>query len=387
MKDQPQSLAERDARVEIGWILPDQMTPPHRDAAHAAARRMREHLACILPDFDWHVDLTERHEAERTGPAEPVLLLDDAELERDRHCWDFVLILTERELVSYMRPTAVAAPARIFSTAVVSVARVGDDEETLARRLFALAMHLFGRLNGLGQAGAGFMRDFGRLAELDDMEGYDENELADLRRSLAAVADPRVEEMQGQRRSVARFYLQSLWENRRALPGAVLRMRPWAFPARLTRLTTAAGSALAVLMMTAESWEVAANLAPATIATLSTIAFLATSAYLLKAQRLLARPGEGVLREQRAVSNAGTVIAVALGMAMTYLAIFALAYAAGMTLFHDPLLSGWVGDGAEAVRPRMAGFTAALSLIIGALGASFEPHGYFRHVTHIDDEI
>ena len=147
---------------------------------------------------------------------------------------------------------------------------------------------------------------------------------------------------------------------------------------------------VAVLMMTAESWEVASSLPISTVALLSAFALLCTSAYLLKAQRLLARPGDSALREQRAVSNVSTAIAVALGMAVTYVAILTLAYLAGLALFRDALLWDWVGADTELpppIRLLMAGFTAALSIIIGALGASFEPHGYFRHVTHIDDEI
>jgi hypothetical protein len=34
----------------------------------------------------------------------------------------------------------------------------------------------------------------------------------------------------------------------------------------------------------------------------------------------------------------------------------------------------------------LAAFVASLGLLIGALGASFEQHYYFRHVTYIDEE-
>ncbi len=75
-------------------------------------------------------------------------------------------------------------------------------------------------------------------------------------------------------------------------------------------------------------------------------------------------------------------------MGVSYLAILAVALAAGTLLFGDALLASWTSTEALAsLRPRMAGFAAALSLAIGALGASFEPRGYFRHLTHIDAEI
>jgi hypothetical protein len=34
----------------------------------------------------------------------------------------------------------------------------------------------------------------------------------------------------------------------------------------------------------------------------------------------------------------------------------------------------------------MAGFIASLGIAIGALGASFEEHQYFRHIAFIDEE-
>jgi len=233
------------------------------------------------------------------------------------------------------------------------------------------------------------MGRLGTADDLDGMGGFGDEALADLADRMKDVADLRVEEMQAPRQGKAGFYARSLWLNRGALPRAILRMRPWSFPLRLRRLTTAAGSALAVLVMTAESWEVAASLSFGTIALLSLVSLTATSTYLLKVQRLLASRG-GPLREQRAVSNAGTVIAVGLGMLVTYLGLFAVAWLMAYGLFGDALLERWVGvpgGGLPTLRMQMAALTASLGVFIGALGASFEPYGYFRHVTQVDDEI
>ncbi|MEQ8480090.1 MAG: hypothetical protein RIC18_05465 [Hoeflea sp.] len=52
------------------------------------------------------------------------------------------------------------------------------------------------------------------------------------------------------------------------------------------------------------------------------------------------------------------------------------------------MLIRWIGEHAlPSMRLGISGLVASLSLIIGALGASFEPYGYFRHVTQIEDEI
>ena len=251
-------------------------------------------------------------------------------------------------------------------------------------------MHLLGRLNGLApDRGKTWMSRIDQAQDLHVLKGFDPQALNDLTQRMVDVADLRVEEMPDGRKGRLGFYARSLWQNRSALPRAILRMRPWSFPLRLRRLTTAAGSALAVLVMTAESWEVAANLSLSAISVLSFIVLAATSAYLIRVQRLLA-PRQGPLREQRAVSNAGMIVAVGVGMAVTYAGVFAVAWLLAASLFGDALLESWTGatDGAATtVRLQLAALAASLSVVIGALGASFEPYGYFRHVTQIDDEI
>lgn len=75
---------------------------------------------------------------------------------------------------------------------------------------------------------------------------------------------------------------------------------------------------------------------------------------------------------------------------MTYLGVFAVAWLMAHGLFGDALLESWVGQSSGSLvllRTQLAALTASISVVIGALGASFEPYGYFRHVTQIDDEI
>lgn len=380
-------------KVEIGWIVEGDMPGAQRDAAKAAAASMEHSLSDCMPRFDWVVETLERPAETDRGRIEPVRLLDAAEIDRDMRGWDFALVVTARQLHGRERSRVLGVTSSIFATAILSTAFLMDTDLATGRaadRLHALAMHLFGRLNGLTSDRSNtWMGRLGRAEELDAMRGFGDEALADLVGQMKDVADLRVEEMQAPRQGKVGFYARSLWLNRGALPRAILRMRPWSFPLRLRRLTTAAGSALAVLVMTAESWEVAASLSFSTIALLSLVSLTATSTYLLKVQHLLAARG-GPLREQRAVSNAGTVIAVGLGMVVTYLGLFAVAWLMTYGLFGDGLLERWVGvpgGGLATLRMQMAALTASLGVFIGALGASFEPYGYFRHVTQVDDEI
>ncbi|MEY8841230.1 hypothetical protein AB9K41_19555 [Cribrihabitans sp. XS_ASV171] len=380
-------------KVEIGWIVEGDPRPELRQIVKGSMDRTQRALSGAMPGFEWIMEAVDRPGEPGRGRLEPVRLLDSAETDRDARGWDFTIVITELELRGRSQPQVLGMTSSIFATALISlsfIASATGDEAGLEHRVHSLAMHLFGRLNGLSpDRSDGFMRAIESPGDLDRMDGFDAADIALLTERMDDVADLRVEELQEARDSTLHFYARSLWENRNALPGAVTRMQPWSFPLRLRRLTTAAGSALAVLVMTAESWEVAANLSFQTIFILSLVSLAGTSAYLLKAQRLLA-PRRGPLREQRVVSNAGTVIAVVIGMLVTYFAVFSVAYLMATGLFDDGLLGKWVGPSGAAlaeVRGHMAALAASLSLVIGALGASFEPYGYFRHVMQIDAEV
>lgn len=386
-------IAGARPKVEIGWLLEGDLPAAERDAARAAAEEMKRSLAAAMPGFNWVIETLERPAGADRGPVEPVRLLDAAEIDRDLRGWDFALVVTARELLGRERQHVLGVTAGLFATALLSTAFLGDPARggaPLAARLHALAMHLFGRLNGLSpDRDATWMHAVEVPRDLDGPQGFSPLAIEALSARMEEVADVRVEEMEEPARGRLGFYARALWRNRGALPGAILRMHPWSFPLRLRRLTTAAGSALAVLVMTAESWEVAAALSTAAIVIFSIAAIAATSLYLVRVQRLLASR-RGPLREQRAISNAGTVVAVVAGMAVTYAGIFAVAWLFAAALFCDALLERWTGAaGTEAasVRIRLAGLAATLSVTIGALGASFEPYGYFRHVTQVDDEI
>jgi hypothetical protein len=380
-------------KVEIGWLLEGDLPAPQREAAREAAAEMRSSLAACMPGFDWIIEVLERLASPDEGRVEPVRLLDTAEIDRDLRGWDFAFVVTSRELRGRERQRVLGITAGIFDMAILSTAFLDDpvpNRRPLAPQLHALALHLFGRLNDVSpDTSPTWMGRVEGTGDLDGRGGFAPEVAEALAARMEEVADLRVEEMATRDQGRLGFYARSLWQNRSALPRAILRMRPWSFPLRLRRLTTAAGSALAVLVMTAESWEVAANLSAPAIAVLSLTAVAVTSAYLIRVQRLLAARA-GPLREQRAVSNAGTVMAVAAGMAVTYAGVFAVAWLLATGLFGGELLSTWTGASegeAASLRLRLAALAASLSVVIGALGASFEPYGYFRHVTQVDDEI
>jgi hypothetical protein len=230
----------------------------------------------------------------------------------------------------------------------------------------------------------------GEPGELDLRARFGPGESARLQRELKLVADARVEE-EGGRQGRWQLYARSVWRNRASILRTLLHSRAWELPARLGRLTTAAASALVVLLLTAEAWEVGARQPAGILALLSMLGVLGTSAYVLKRQRLLPVRRTRRPTEQSAVAHATLVLVVVSGIAITWGLLFLAALVLGHALVTDRILGRWVALPEGRVEwqhyASMAAFTAALGILIGAFGASFEGEHYVRHLAYVDEEL
>lgn len=229
------------------------------------------------------------------------------------------------------------------------------------------------------------------VAELDAQVRYSPESRAALGDALDLVADVRLEE---ERRSDTerplRFYLRAMRHNRREITRAIFETRFWRFSYQFGRLTTAAASTVLILLMTAESWDLAMSQQPLSIVFFSATILIAASAYVLNRQRIFVEPWRGGLTEQRVISRVSLSVAMLLGMTTTYLLLFGAVAAVSLLFFPETLIRSWATSIAEpstwGSRLRLAGFIAAFGIAIGALGATFEPKAYFRHVAFIDEE-
>lgn len=402
---QPSNHSPASRRIELGWLIAHQLGDRNLAAVMAARDCMADNLSRAFPRFDWRMPVVRRSEAIRQRFIEPSQLLVEGVEERDIHHWDFAFVITRADLQSYYKPFAMAVPSRAASVAVLSLARLSpelrDDDSgehggqaEMARRLCALGMHLLGDLNGLPHSTIATDYMFAPAAadELEAMTDFSEPLRHQLSAELLQVADVRLEERPAMAQGgVLRFYLKAAWIGRGDILSAIIQAKPWEFPFRLSRLTTAALSALLILLITAEVWDLGMNQPLLFVGILSLVSLLGTSLFVLKRQNLFLRRGRRRLTEQTVFTNISTALVVLLGMATTYLLLFGLAAVIGGSIFPRRLIQEWAASLPQAVGwPDylvLAGFVASLGLLIGALGASFEGNPYFRHITFVDEEI
>lgn len=394
----------RHPLIELGWVLVGRIEAPDRQAIERARERMLATLEETFPGFTWRMPVVEREAPVARAKDSIVGLLDQGAVERQAKRWDFALVVTGADLDSFYKPFALGAPARSMSVAVVSTIRVdphasgrgraeGERVEIMTQRLYALGLHLFGHLNGLEHTDEPdhLMFDVKAVADLDRMERFSPEHVERLAGELGDVADVRLEEQEGgARRSRLSFYLRTMRHNWDDIAGAVRHARPWEFPLRFSRLTAAAFSALVVLVITAEAWDLGMSQGRAFVAAFSVVTVGITCTYILRRQQLLVRRETSRPSELTAVTNVSMVITVLFGMVTTYIMLFSVTLLLSQLFFSPHLVAGWAASLDGRVRPVhylvFAAFVASLGLLIGALGASFEQQTYFRHVASVDEE-
>ena len=391
--------------IEVGVIAAGPLDAVDAKAARNAVEDADVRLRELYPEFRFDFFEIKRPEMSSGGRIEPTLLLRQAVEERDSRHWDFAFVLTAAELVGNYSPYCFAALSRPLDAAAISLSLIDPqalgaevDAKTrvdrISRRLCRLILHGFGHLSGLPKSDQSTDLLYHPIdaRSLDHMWNISPEDQRRQRAVLEKIADPRLEEA-SRRMSYPAFYLQSIFINRGTILRAIMAARPWQFPRRLSRLTIAAFSTLAILLMTAESWDLALAQDRVHILSLILISLLVTTVYVIVRQQLLVRRRRR-RSEQSVVTSVSALGIVLAGMTITWLTLFAVGLVVSHLLFPGELISTWAATTMRESRPlswldrpAMAMFSASLGLLIGALGASFESQNYFGHIIFVDEEI
>jgi hypothetical protein len=391
--------------VEIGLITAGTLDRVDRNSVDLAVEQFDAFVRDRFPSFRWKVLQTRRPESVVEKRTAPSVLLQQAMEERDENRWDFAFVVTAAELESHYSNHCFAALSRPLDAAVFSLSLIdplatgqstNDDTriKSVAHRLSRLMLHALGHLLGLGShdSPANLLHHPAVASELDGMAELTPDQISRQRESLFEIADQRLEEQTSRNLSVFGFVVRSAWINRRSIAAAMIAAKPWNFPRRLSGLTLASLSTLAILLMTAETWDLAISQSATRLVGLFWASLIATIAYVIIRQRLLSRRRRR--SEQSVVTSSAAIGIVLLGMAITWCCLFVIAITIANLFFNDGLIASWAAasslDPANVDshhRVKMATFTASIGLMIGALGASFESQNYFRHVIFVDEEI
>jgi len=390
--------------IVVGWLIVDRLGKVETRALSDARDHMLASLEQTFEQFTWRMPVVQRLGPRQREATEPVKLLKDGLQERDLQHWDFTFVVTRTPLQAHYKPYALAVPSRALGVAVVSTSHLTSQAgfgvvpsqelgNLLSSRMVAVGLHLLADLNGLSHSTqpTRFTFESSTASDLDGMHRFSDGERKLLYARLADVADTRLEEKPGALHGGSlRFYLKAIRIGLDDIVSAVVQAKPWQFPYRLNRLTTAATTTLVIFLMTAEVWDLGVDKALSFVAGLSFLALVITSTFIVKHHKLILHRGGRELTEQTVIKNVSIVIVVFLGMVTTFLLLFALSSLFMLALFDSGLVHEWTGSSPNTLHAKnylaLAGMISSLGILIGALGASFEEEYHFQHIIYVDEE-
>lgn len=393
--------------IEIGLIVAGRFSLSERRLLQDVESSFKHLLERRLPEFDWRIVISRRRDIGERGREESTELLRLATEERDLYRWDFAIVLINEELLAHYRSFALAVLSRPLDAAVISTARLIPDaegpglddghteESEVVDRITTVMLRSIAHLGGLraSKNPESLLYRPESPDDLSQMVVLTPAELQELKDNLSEVADLRLEESSKARQSAWRFLLRATFINREQILETIVAARPWQFPRRLSRLTTAAVSTVALLLMSAESWDLGLNQSWTSLSCISLFNLTLTTVYISFRQHLLLSRSSHH-REQIAVTRVSAIGIVLTGLALTWGVMFSLAIMAATLLFSPELINQWTSSpesSIQAITPasyfKMATFCASVGLLIGALGASFEEQTHFQHVIFVDDEL
>lgn len=370
--------------VEIGWVLAaDVQDSPWIPLYESARDRLVSLLAEQLPEFDWRMPVVQRRAFAPVGTLDPLTLLEFGGEEKLHRGWDAALVVVPNELVARHRVATVGVPSSALEVAVLSSARLGTGEE-VGRRMVGFALHLLGHLFGLTHA------DKGAMAAIDDPETlalspYEEAELEQLRRHLASISGPRIEEA-GRPKGASAFYLATFSGSLGSILRDVWGVRPWRMPAYLGRFTAAAAVSSVLFAINSDAWALGARMSGGWVPAASGVAILAATWFIYLGQNI-GRQGRLAHRSEQLVRTRIVLfLSLLVGMMSLWAIVLAVA-AMGVHAVTPDLAAEWSGRTLDTVdRLRFAAFLAMIGVLGAALGGNLEEESEIKAELIFDEE-
>ena len=177
----------------------------------------------------------------------------------------------------------------------------------------------------------------------------------------------------------ARVVTGNIW----LLLGMLRANRPWRLALRLMRVLAAAFAAGVFALVTSDIWRLADYLGPLRLTVIALGSVAGITVTIMVTTGLWERSPHPAAREQVILFNIVTTATVGIGVAVLYLALFAVMLAAALLLVPGDLLSTQLGHPAGvADQVRLAWLATSIATLGGALGAALESRETVREAAY-----
>lgn len=184
----------------------------------------------------------------------------------------------------------------------------------------------------------------------------------------------------GRRRAL---YAHTVTGGPRTVLGMVMANDPWRTAPRLSGALAAASAVGAFGIFYTSIWQMAQALSSLRLAAIGVLAIALMVGWLILSNRLWDRPKQERLSTVVGLYNLSTVVTLALCTTVLYLALFVGILAASLVVISADFMATVLGGPVSlANNLDIAWFSAAMGVIAGGLGTSFDSETDLRRLTH-----
>lgn len=356
-EEEPAPAPPESNTVDLGLVVTPALDD---DVVRSLADDLEQELARRYPGVDWRIIAV--RDVLVTPPARLADVFDATRARLLDRNWDLAVQVTDLPLRVSRRPL-VTHTSRTHGVAIVSLPALGLKQGS--RRL----------VQTIADAVGMFVGD-----DADSARPVQQSDSSRIQRrwvQLASDVDA-ADALTG-----AVLLHRVVTGNVRLLIGMVRANHPWRLATSLSRALVGAVGVGAFAIVTSDVWRIAGRIGAVklTVACLATVSISVGT--LIAAHGLWERGLDRSLREQAMLFNLVTLITVAFGIVVLYIALCLLGLAGAWLLISPSLLSGQVGHACGfGDYLRLALLAAALATIGGALGAALESDATVREAAY-----
>jgi predicted Zn-dependent protease len=307
---------------------------------------------------------------------------------------NFLLLITEVDLLASTLSYTLALPSQLTNIGVISTRRLtpsfwGEDPnpEVTASRLTSLMLHTFGHLLNLPHDPnpTNVMYDIKAVEDLDSMRGFTPDQIETIRLVIPCEAHEHISH-----RSFWRFTLIQIFHNWDAILRAALRSNPFRLITRLPTMLAAAISVIIALFFTPEPWDVGSSVKTYQLVIFALISIVVATLVLYSAFKLdTIMSRNRTYAESTIITGVATLLSLFLTMVILFALFLTLIYLTAVTIFPRILMETWpTTQPAITVMDhvRLGLFLASIGLLAGSLGGRSDSKQVIRSVLFLDEE-
>ncbi len=376
--------------ISIGFLIDKKEDNFFKEIMKNVTEHLEKDFSKNFSEFNWQLRIIERKDFIRDAPIDPLELLDYGSSLKFEYNLDFLIICTSLPLKPRFSQFVNAVPSNMLEIAVVSIARlleneeIGNDDNMLIKALLSLIKHNLGHLWGLEHNESSVMKPLNIWGE-NSYHTWSDEEKEHIKDYLKKIADPRIEETFSVPKNKFIFYMQFIKKEGVPIIRDIILSRSWLTILHLSKFIATIVMSSIFLFLTAEFWEMGAAFRTNWLYTLIIFVLIAVTFSLYFGQNLHKVAFYDKLKEQSVRSKIVIIGTLFIGIAALWIFLFFISVLI-IYLFPEKVLTGWAGITGKLPVFHFALIISIFGILMSAFGGNLEEEDDLKAILFYTEE-